>query len=138
MFNIDIVRRLLAIVGKPDSLIRHVADRLGHDRRYAVDASRLRTELGWRPQHDLDGALEYTQRALAIDERVYGAEHPNVAIRTDNIGKILQDQGDLASALEYTQRALTILQNSLGAEHPRTRTAAASLAALKAATDDAS
>jgi dTDP-glucose 4,6-dehydratase len=48
--NLSIVRELLKIVGKPESLIRHVTDRKGHDRRYAIDASRARTELGWDPE----------------------------------------------------------------------------------------
>lgn len=58
--NIAIVRRVLAMLGKPASLIRHVRDRLGHDRRYAIDARKIRRELGWRPAHDFEGALELT------------------------------------------------------------------------------
>jgi dTDP-glucose 4,6-dehydratase len=41
-------------------LVEHVADRPGHDRRYAIDASKLRRELGWEPQHDFDSALRLT------------------------------------------------------------------------------
>ncbi len=47
--NIDIVRLLLKQIGKPESLITFVKDRLGHDRRYAIDASKIAKELGWRP-----------------------------------------------------------------------------------------
>ena len=47
--NIDLTRRILSLVGKPESLIRPVADRPGHDRRYSVDTSKLRA-LGWQPQ----------------------------------------------------------------------------------------
>src|SRR5437899_1310 len=47
-------------------------------------------------QGDLAGALEYTQRALAIGEKFYGTDHPQVAIYANNIGQILKDQGDLA------------------------------------------
>jgi dTDP-glucose 4,6-dehydratase len=46
--NIDVARRILQHLGKPPSLLRHVEDRPGHDRRYAVDSARLRT-LGWQP-----------------------------------------------------------------------------------------
>ena len=63
--NIDIIRRIAsevdALLGKPAGsaakFIRHVADRPGHDRRYAMNAAVLRRELGWQPRHDLEGAL---------------------------------------------------------------------------------
>jgi dTDP-glucose 4,6-dehydratase len=58
--NLDLVRRLLGLLGKPESLIRFVADRPGHDRRYALDPSRIRTELGWRPRHSADDGLAAT------------------------------------------------------------------------------
>lgn len=45
--NIDIVRKLLELLGKPDSLVAYVADRPGHDLRYAIDASKIARELGW-------------------------------------------------------------------------------------------
>jgi hypothetical protein len=54
-----------------------------------------------KAQRDLTGALESTRRALAIDEKVYGLDHPQVARDVNNIGQILQDQGDLAGALPY-------------------------------------
>jgi dTDP-glucose 4,6-dehydratase len=57
--NIDITRRILELVGKPESLIRPVADRVGHDRRYAVDTSKLQG-LGWRPQVPFDAGLRET------------------------------------------------------------------------------
>ena len=64
-FNIDVARQILAIVGKDDSLLRHVTDRPGHDRRYAVDATLIRTELGWQPVYEWDAALEQTIRWYA-------------------------------------------------------------------------
>jgi dTDP-glucose 4,6-dehydratase len=48
--NLSVVKELLSIVGKPESLIEHVTDRPGHDRRYAIDASRAAVELGWEPE----------------------------------------------------------------------------------------
>jgi dTDP-glucose 4,6-dehydratase len=58
--NITVVRQLLALLGKPESLIRFVADRPGHDRRYAMDTSRLRTALGWSPRRDFAAGLAAT------------------------------------------------------------------------------
>ncbi len=60
--NIEITRLILHLLGKPDSLIQHVEDRLGHDRRYAIDASRIRTELGWEPCYDFESGIVETIR----------------------------------------------------------------------------
>jgi len=48
--NIEIVKLILGALGKPDSLIKYVSDRPGHDRRYAIDFARIERELGWRPR----------------------------------------------------------------------------------------
>lgn len=58
-YNIDIVRQLLALLGKPEGLIRYVPDRPGHDRRYAMDASKAHA-LGWERQHTLETGLPLT------------------------------------------------------------------------------
>jgi dTDP-glucose 4,6-dehydratase len=58
--NMEVVRRILDLTGARPELVRHVEDRPGHDRRYAVDSSKLRA-LGWQPQHSFDqGGLEET------------------------------------------------------------------------------
>jgi dTDP-glucose 4,6-dehydratase len=57
--NLELTRRILKLTGRDESLIRHVADRPGHDRRYALDSSKLR-ELGWRPERRLDEGLAET------------------------------------------------------------------------------
>jgi dTDP-glucose 4,6-dehydratase len=57
--NIDVTRLILQLLGKPDSLIKTVADRPGHDRRYALDCARLHA-LGWRPAHTFEQALAET------------------------------------------------------------------------------
>ena len=59
--NIEMARMLLDILGKPHSLLQHVTDRPGHDRRYALDCSKLRA-LGWRSRHSFGQALEKTVR----------------------------------------------------------------------------
>ena len=58
--NIDLAKAILKLVGKPDSLIEHVPDRPGHDRRYAVDAEKLQRKLGWKPQWTLEKGLQKT------------------------------------------------------------------------------
>ena len=58
--NLDLVHRILRILNKPKSLIDFVRDRPAHDRRYAVDASRLRDELGWRPKVPFEQGLRET------------------------------------------------------------------------------
>lgn len=58
--NLEVVRAILKYLGKPESLIRFVKDRPGHDRRYAIDASKLKTELGWHPEIDFDSGISST------------------------------------------------------------------------------
>ncbi|HXU80832.1 MAG TPA: dTDP-glucose 4,6-dehydratase [Polyangia bacterium] len=58
--NIEVVERILTQLGKPRSLIRYVEDRLGHDRRYAIDSSKLRRELDWKPTFEFDQGLAAT------------------------------------------------------------------------------
>jgi dTDP-glucose 4,6-dehydratase len=58
--NLKIVRTILRFLGKPDSLIQFVRDRPGHDRRYALDSSKIRRELGWSPQLSFEDGLRKT------------------------------------------------------------------------------
>ncbi|MET0159014.1 MAG: dTDP-glucose 4,6-dehydratase [Acidimicrobiales bacterium] len=59
--NKDLTLRLLARLGHDESMIEPVQDRLGHDRRYSIDTTKVRA-LGWSPRHDLDAALDQTVR----------------------------------------------------------------------------
>jgi len=58
--NLTMARRLLRATGKPQSLISHVADRPGHDRRYALNCEKIQRELGWKPTISLDDGLRQT------------------------------------------------------------------------------
>jgi dTDP-glucose 4,6-dehydratase len=62
------VRRIVAILGVPVSLITHVTDRPAHDRRYAMDARRARQALGWTPRWGLEDGLAATVRWYAAHE----------------------------------------------------------------------
>ena len=83
--NIDVVHSLLSTLGKPQSLIRFVKDRPGHDRRYAIDPTLAETELGWRPLETWETGLRKTinwyaensqwlERARSGEYRKYYAE----------------------------------------------------------------
>src|SRR5215207_1901492 len=63
--NIEVAESVLNALGKPLSLIRHVKDRPGHDRRYAIDPTKIETELGWRPQETWESGLTKTIRWYA-------------------------------------------------------------------------
>ena len=58
--NIEVVRKILKIMGKDESYIEHVKDRPGHDRRYAIDWSKINRELSWKPEADFDTGLKLT------------------------------------------------------------------------------
>ena len=58
--NIQIVKLILEALGKDESLIEFVADRLGHDRRYAIDADKIRNELGWEPKYTFETGIKET------------------------------------------------------------------------------
>ena len=60
MPNLELVKLLLAKLGKPESLITYVTDRPGHDRRYAMDALKIQRELGWMPRYSFEQALQAT------------------------------------------------------------------------------
>ncbi len=66
--NLEVAKLVLAELGQPESLIEFVADRPGHDKRYAIDASKIKAELGWEPAHRFAEALPATVR--------WYAEHP--------------------------------------------------------------
>jgi dTDP-glucose 4,6-dehydratase len=58
--NLELTHALLQAVGKPTSLIQYVQDRLGHDRRYAIDCTKIERDLGWRPAVAFEEGLRQT------------------------------------------------------------------------------
>ncbi|MDQ3265758.1 MAG: dTDP-glucose 4,6-dehydratase [Myxococcota bacterium] len=60
--NLELVKGILSLVKKPETLIRFVTDRPGHDRRYAIDPTKIKNELGWTPAHTFEQGLEETVR----------------------------------------------------------------------------
>jgi dTDP-glucose 4,6-dehydratase len=77
--NLDVVRQVLAILGKPESLIQFVKDRPGHDWRYAIEASKARALLGWAPRRGFEAGLAETVRWYAEHrgwwERIISGEY---------------------------------------------------------------
>ncbi|MFP5262183.1 MAG: dTDP-glucose 4,6-dehydratase [Blastocatellia bacterium] len=60
MANLEVVRAMLDLLGKPHSLIKYVADRPGHDRRYATDPAKIEAEIGWRPRETFESGIRKT------------------------------------------------------------------------------
>ena len=97
--NLQVVRTLLDILGKPETLVTYVKDRPGHDRRYAVDSAHARERLGWEPAVSFEEGLRETVTWYARHEkwwrrvksgeyrayyaRQYGADTPSDAVRRD-------------------------------------------------------
>ncbi|PIZ63638.1 dTDP-glucose 4,6-dehydratase [Candidatus Roizmanbacteria bacterium CG_4_10_14_0_2_um_filter_39_13] len=58
--NLEVIKKILSIMGESEEKIEYVKDRPGHDRRYAIDWSQTNEKLGWKPEYDFDSALEKT------------------------------------------------------------------------------
>ncbi len=83
MPNLEVVRLLLTLLGKPDTLISFVRDRPGHDRRYAIDAGRIQAELGWEPRHTFQSGMRETV-AWYLDHRDWWERVRSEAYRASN------------------------------------------------------
>jgi tetratricopeptide (TPR) repeat protein len=110
--------------------LRSVTEGAWH--REDATAAGLANTLGfhlWR-NGDYSGARPYLERALAIHEKVLGAEHPHTATSLNNLGALLDSQGDLAGARLNYERALAIWEKALGSEHPDTKSLRQALESL--------
>lgn len=58
--NLEVVKTILQALGKPESLISYVADRPGHDLRYAINPHKMESELGWKPTYDFESGIKHT------------------------------------------------------------------------------
>jgi dTDP-glucose 4,6-dehydratase len=67
--NIEIAKKILEIVGKPETSISFVDDRPGHDTRYSLDSTKIRTQLGWKPIFNFKEALESTVKWYIENEK---------------------------------------------------------------------
>lgn len=87
--NIEIVKRIIQYLGKSESLIHHVTDRPGHDRRYAIDSSKLQKELGWSPKYTFDIGIEQTIKWYLENktwwERIITGEYQEYYIKQYNL-----------------------------------------------------
>lgn len=90
MKNLDVVRAVLEVLGKPESLITFVPDRPGHDRRYAIDATKISKELGWEPRYRLLDVLPELVRWYRDNEtwwrRIKAREYKNYYEKVYNRG----------------------------------------------------
>jgi dTDP-glucose 4,6-dehydratase len=74
---------VLKILNKPESLIRYVTDRAGHDRRYGMNIAKLHGELGWQPRHAFEAGLETTVQWY-LDHRAWWERVVSEAYRASN------------------------------------------------------
>ena len=97
-----------------------VLERVGDLDEVANETANLlnNTGLFFRGRAEYAEARSHYERALEIDEQVYGADHPQVAIDLNNLAGVLQDLGELAQARSHFERALEISEQVYGADHP--------------------
>ncbi len=81
--NLHVVRTILKLLGRPESLIRYVTDRPGHDRRYAMDISRISSTLGWRPTYTFERGLAETVEWY-VENREWWERVRSEAYKTSN------------------------------------------------------
>ncbi|RPH75833.1 tetratricopeptide repeat protein [bacterium] len=108
------------------------------DARSLPSASSLWSNLAFylRNIAEHESAKKHYERALQIDEKTYGPDHPTVAIRVNNLGYVLQSMGDLPAAKSHYERALQIDEKTYGPDHPDVATMANNLGGVLRAMGD--
>ena len=117
-------------------LLPHVAAATGHVESSGIIPERVAYLLNdaglcLRNLANFSLARQYFERALKIDEAIYGPDHHTVATLVNNLGGVLQALGKLEEAKEALERALKIMEMTLGPKHPSTEIVRSNLAALK-------
>jgi len=83
--NLEVIHKILAATGKPESLLRTVEDRPGHDRRYALSSEKLMHETGWKPQVEFEEGLpatvEWYRQNTGWVQRIKSGEYANYYVR---------------------------------------------------------
>ncbi|MCB8982655.1 MAG: tetratricopeptide repeat protein [Ardenticatenaceae bacterium] len=120
---------------KCGQLMPHLAAATDLAAEWGIESNRaafLNNEAGFYLNHygNLAEARPYFERALAIDEKALGPDHPDTAIDLNNLGLLLKTMGDLAGARPYHERALAIREKALGPDHPDTATSLNNLGGL--------
>ena len=116
---------ILRHLGKPESLIQHVPDRPGHDRRYAIDSGKIRRELGWRPQADFTTAFQKTiDWYVANQEWMKNIREKSVPFAInpsgyfDGLSALGYGRGGAAESLGSADRAASASSKHSGSAHP--------------------
>ena len=76
-------------------------------------------------------AIEYYENALKSDIETFGEDHPNVAIRLNNLGEVWRAKGEYDRAIEYFEKALSVFRLRLGNDHPSTKLVETNLSLAK-------
>lgn len=100
--NIDVLYAILEAMSQPTDAFDWVRDRPGHDRRYAIDSTKLRTELGWHPEHtDFMAGLRETVEWYRSNEEWWAPTKDATEVRYAKLGKLLRESAESVDGMEF-------------------------------------